>query len=131
VVIEIIDNVTGDTVQRYASDDPVSAPVEGRNIPDYWIRPSHRLSSAPGLHRLVWNVRYAPPAVERFTYPIAAVTGNTPKTPQGIFVLPGTYQVRLTVDGRHADGPSSLHGPARGSTADRECNSRCRGQWMA
>ena len=100
VVLEIIDNVTGDTVQRYASDDPAEAPVEGRNIPDYWIRPSPRLSSAPGLHRFVWNVRYAPPAVPRFGYPIAAVAGNTPKTPQGMFVLPGTYQVRLTVDGR-------------------------------
>jgi hypothetical protein len=100
VTLEIIDTVPGETVRRYSSSDPPLAPVEGRNIPDYWIRPSQQLSSAAGLHRFVWNVRYAPPAVDRFTYPIAAVAGQTPQVPQGMFVLPGTYQVRLTVDGR-------------------------------
>ncbi len=100
VVLEIIDSTTGDTVRRYSSDDPPEAPVDGRNIPDYWIRPAARLQSTAGLHRFVWDVRYAPPAVDRFAYPIAAVVRNTPRTPAGIFVLPGTYQVRLTVDGR-------------------------------
>jgi len=48
----------------------------------------------------VWNVRYAPPAVDRFSYPIAAVPGDTPRTPRGIWLMPGTYQVRLTAGGR-------------------------------
>ena len=74
--------------------------MEGRNIPDYWIRPAQRLLATAGLHRFVWDVRYAPPAVDRGTYDIAAVEGGTPRSPQGMFVLPGTYQVRLTVDGR-------------------------------
>ena len=100
VTLEIIDSAAGETIRRYSSSDPPLAPVEGRNIPDYWIRPSQQLSAAAGLHRFVWNVRYAPPAVDRFTYPIAAVAGQTPQVPQGMFVLPGTYQVRLTVDGR-------------------------------
>lgn len=100
IQLEIIDPATGDTVRRYASDDPPEAPVEGRNIPDYWMRPSRPLLKTPGLHRFVWNVRYAPPAVDAFSYPIAAVAGQTPRTPEGIFVAPGTYQVRLTVDGQ-------------------------------
>jgi photosystem II stability/assembly factor-like uncharacterized protein len=100
LTLEILDGGSGEIVRRYSSDDPVELPVEGRNIPDYWIRPPQRLSLDPGLHRFVWNVRYAPPAVDRFSYPISAVASNTPVTPQGIFVLPGTYQVRLTVDGR-------------------------------
>ena len=100
VTLEIIDNVSGELIRRYSSDDPADDPVEGRNIPDYWIRPSARLQTTAGLHRFVWNVRYAPPAVDRATYAIAAVEGDTPKSPQGMFVLPGTYQVRLTVDGR-------------------------------
>jgi hypothetical protein len=100
VVLEIIDAVTGDTIRRYSSDDPIETPIEGRNIPDYWIRPPQRLLATPGLHRFVWNVRYAPPAVDTFSYPIAAVVRNTPQTPQGILVPPGTYQVRLTVDGQ-------------------------------
>jgi hypothetical protein len=100
VVLEIIDPATGDTVRRYASDDPPEVPVEGRNIPDYWIRPPQRLAATPGLHRFVWNVRYPPPVVDAFTYPISAVVRNTPQAPEGILVAPGTFQVRLTVDGQ-------------------------------
>jgi hypothetical protein len=38
--------------------------------------------------------------VSSFDYPIAAIPHDTPKTPQGMWVLPGTYQARLTVGGR-------------------------------
>lgn len=100
VTLEIIDSASNETIRRYANTDSPQAPVEGRNIPDYWIRPPQQLLSGAGIHRFVWDVRFAPPAVDRFTYPIAAVARNTPQTPQGMFVLPGTYQVRLTVDGR-------------------------------
>ena len=48
----------------------------------------------------MWDVRYAPPPVERVTYPIAAISGNTPKVPRGMWVAPGTYQVRLTAGGK-------------------------------
>ncbi|MEZ5319351.1 MAG: hypothetical protein R2752_18265 [Vicinamibacterales bacterium] len=100
VTLEIIDSGSGDTVRRYSSDDPPDVPLPDRNTPDYWLRPDRRLAATPGLHRFYWDVRYAPPAVDRFTYPISAVPGDTPKAPQGMFVLPGTYQVRLTVNGR-------------------------------
>src|SRR4029453_8249380 len=100
VVLDIIDPTTGDTVRRYSSDDPAETPVEGRTIPDYCVRPPQRLLATPGLHRFVWNVRYAPPAVDTFSYPISAVARNTPKAPEGILAAPGTYQVRLTVDGQ-------------------------------
>jgi len=100
VTLEVIETVTGELIRRYSSADPEEPPLPGRNIPDYWIRPSARLSTAPGLHRFAWDVRYTPPAVERWTYPIAATFRNTPRVPQGMFVQPSTYQVRLTVDGR-------------------------------
>lgn len=89
----------GDVIRRYSSDDPELPPVPEPNLPDYWIRPSSRLAATPGLHRFVWDVRYAPPAVTSFSYPIAAIHQNTPRTPQGMFVMPGAYQVRLTVGG--------------------------------
>jgi hypothetical protein len=38
--------------------------------------------------------------VDAFEYPIAAVAHNTPTEPRGVWVLPGTYQVRLTVGSR-------------------------------
>jgi photosystem II stability/assembly factor-like uncharacterized protein len=99
VTLEILEAVTGEVFRKYSSADPDDPPVPGRNIPDYWIRPQQKLSAAPGLHRFVWDVRYAPPDVDR-SYPISAVAHNTPKDPQGMFVLPGTYQVKLTAGGR-------------------------------
>ena len=99
VSIEIVESVTGETIRKYSSDDPIDPPVPDRNIPDYWIRPAQKLATTPGLHRFVWDVRYARPAAETFTYPIAAIAANTPKTPRGMLALPGTYAVRLIVDG--------------------------------
>jgi photosystem II stability/assembly factor-like uncharacterized protein len=99
-VLEIVEGPSGEVIRRYASDDPEVPPVAGRNIPDYWIRPGARLAATPGLHRFVWDVRWAPPAAPGFSYPIAAVARNTPQAPQGMWVLPGAYQVRLTVGGR-------------------------------
>jgi len=100
VTLEIIETLTGETIRRYSSDDAAEGPIPGRNMPDYWIRPPQRVMTSPGLHRFVWDLRYAPPAVDRFTYPIAAAASDTPRVPRGMFVMPGTYQVRLTVGGR-------------------------------
>lgn len=99
VTLEIVE-VDGPVIRRYSSDDPEPAPVNAPNLPDYWIRPAQRLAATPGLHRFVWDVRHTPPAVTSFSYAIAAIRGNTSQTPQGIWVLPGTYQVRLTVGGQ-------------------------------
>ena len=71
ITLEIIDTASGDTLRRLSSDDAASG-----------------LSAAPGLHRVVWDVRYAPPPA-----PASASL-------QGMFALPGTYQVRLTVGAR-------------------------------
>ncbi len=99
VALEIAE-VEGAVIRRYSSDDPDEPPVANPNLPDSWIRPARKLSAAPGLHRFVWDVRYPPPAVTAFSYGIAAVPRNTPKSPQGIWVMPGQYQVRLIVGGR-------------------------------
>ena len=70
-----------------------------RNIPDYWIRPPQRLSAAPGLHRFVWDLRYAPPPVDAFDVPDRARSPhNTPKEPQG--VLRDAGHVSGAADGR-------------------------------
>ena len=104
VTLEILD-ASGALVRRYASDDPVEPLVEGRNTPDYWIRPHRPLSSAAGLHRFVWDVHHERPAVGGFSYPISAVVANTPRTPVGSWALPATYTARLTVDGKSLSQP--------------------------
>ncbi|NQW04185.1 MAG: glycoside hydrolase [Acidobacteria bacterium] len=99
VTLEIT-NTDGTVIRRYSSDEPDEVPVSAPNHPDYWIRPTQKLLATPGLHRFVWDVRYAPPAVTSFSYPISAVPWNTPKSPQGVWTMPGQYQVRLTAGGR-------------------------------
>ena len=47
------------------------------------------------MHRFVWDLHFPPPQVEAFTYPIAAVPGDTPRLPTGPWVLPGRYTVTL------------------------------------
>jgi photosystem II stability/assembly factor-like uncharacterized protein len=116
VTLEIA-NSDGSLIRRYASSDPDEPPVPAPNLPDYWIRPAQKLAAAPGLHRFVWDGRYAPPAMANLGYAIAAVPRNTPKTPQGMWPLPGTYQVRLTVDGRTYRQPIQLKLDPRVRTA--------------
>ena len=107
VTLEILDRAQ-QVVRRYASDDPVEPLVEGRNTPDYWIRPHQPLSSKRGFHRFVWDVRHEHPAVPSFSYPIAAIYRNTPRTPLGSWALPATYTVRLTADGISKTAPLTV-----------------------
>jgi photosystem II stability/assembly factor-like uncharacterized protein len=104
VTLEILD-AAGSVVRRYSSDDRPDPPVEGRNTPDYWLRPPQVLSAEPGMHRFVWDLRWPRPAVSSFGYPIAATYRNTPIEPRGPWVMPGRYTVRLTVAGRASVQP--------------------------
>ena len=98
VTLEIADG-GGMVVRRYSSADPPEPLVEGRNTPDYWIRPNQPLRKTRGLHRFVWDLHHERPAVGAFNYPIAAIWRNTPRTPLGSWV-PGRYSVRLTAAGQ-------------------------------
>ena len=97
VTLEIFDGAT--LVRRYASTDTAMPPADIGNVPRYWIRPTHVLSTAPGMHRFVWDLRYPEPRVLNQQYPISATPANTPREPRGPWVVPGTYRVRLTVNG--------------------------------
>jgi len=107
VTFEVVDR-GGTIVRTYSSSDPEEPFVEGRNTPDYWLRPHRALSSKAGLHRFVWDLHYERPAVPSFSYPIAAIYLSTPQTPLGSWVVPGTYTVRLTVDGRAVSQPLTV-----------------------
>src|SRR5438105_15653091 len=80
----------------------VSAPKEPEETPfvaEYWIAHPEPPSKAAGMHRFVWNLRYADPRAMHpqspYNYPIAAIVGSTPLPPQGPLVLTGKYDVRL------------------------------------
>lgn len=99
VKLEII-NEADDLIRRYSSaDKPVEVDSTSLPHPTYWIRPAQHLSAEPGHHRFVWDLRYEQPPGSRKQFSIAAVYKNTPTGPNGPFVHPGVYTVRLTVDG--------------------------------
>ena len=107
VTLEILD-AAGAVVRAYSNHDAPETPVVGRNMPDYWLRPPQTLPAAAGLHRVVWDLRHPAPAVPNFSYPIAAVRANTPRVPRGVTVAPGTYTVRLRVDGAVQTAPLTV-----------------------
>ncbi len=100
VTIAITD-AAGSLVRRYSNND-VPPPVNPEiTVPTYWVAPARIPSAASGMHRFVWNYRYADPLAIAYDYPISAIVHDTPRVPQGVLARPGTYHVTLTVDGRH------------------------------
>ncbi len=107
VKLEILD-ANGKLVRRYSSADKpamTEAQLKKVFIPLFWLRKRRILSTAAGMHRWVWDLRYAPPESEHFSYPISAIPHDTPRTPQGPLVLPGHYTVRLIADGHTYSEP--------------------------
>ena len=102
VTLEISD-AEARIVRHYSSADPVVRPdpVNG-NLPVYWFRPPVVLSTSAGMHRFTWDVHYQPlpGGGGRGGLPIAAVPYNTVPAPTAPWVSPGTYTVKLTVDGK-------------------------------
>ena len=107
VTLEILDS-GGQLVRRFSSDDQVEQPDTSANIPMYWVRPGQRLSAESGPHRLVWDLRYAPPPALNRGYPIWAVYRDTPLEPRGVWVMPGTYHLKLTVGGESFTQPLTV-----------------------
>jgi len=99
--LEITD-ARGNHVRTYASTDPpdlTDEEIAAQLIPSYWIRPHKPLGTAAGAHRWIWDLRGDRPLVDSYEYPISAVPRDTPRTPEGPRVLPGSYTVKLTVNG--------------------------------
>ena len=94
VLVEIID-AGGRVVRRYTSEEKVEPPADEGQVPRSWIRPPDLPGKTRGMHRIAWDLHYAPPKVAGFSYPIAATPGNTPRVPAGPFAPPGGYTVRL------------------------------------
>ncbi|MCI0696909.1 glycoside hydrolase [candidate division KSB1 bacterium] len=105
VRLEIV-NGKGETVRRFVSSDKMEViDTTAMPHPTYWIRPPQVLTTTPGHHRFVWNLRHIPPPGSAREFAIAAVYRNTPSAPGGPFVHPGRYAVRLTVDGTVLERP--------------------------
>jgi hypothetical protein len=110
VTLEILD-AKNNLVRRYSSTDKpelTQEEMEKQLIPLHWLRMPKTLPGTAGMHRWVWDLRYTTPTATRYEYPISAVPHDTPRTPQGALVLPGTYTVRLTASGKVLTAPLTV-----------------------
>jgi len=110
VTLEILD-AQNRVVRRYSNTDkPDITEEELRKqlIPLYWVRDPKSLSTEAGMHRWVWDLHYTAPTSARHDYPIAAIAHDTPRYPLGPTALPGSYTVRLTVDGKNLSAPLTV-----------------------
>ncbi|WP_461443654.1 VPS10 domain-containing protein [Maribacter sp.] len=99
VVLEVF-NAQKELVNTFRSDAILKQPDTTQlPHPTYWMKPLVKPSSQKGHQRYIWNLRYADPPGAKRSYAIAAVQNSTPDGPVGPFLAPGTYTIRLTVDG--------------------------------
>lgn len=79
-------------------------PVEGALYPDYWLSPpsDRALSTAVGTNRINWDLLYDdPPAFSHdLENQMNMVERSVTPGPHGPQVIPGTYTLKLTVDGQ-------------------------------
>ena len=105
VSLEIFDT-NKNLVRKFTSED---RPYEigEQNIPLYWIRPQQILSSEAGSHRFMWDMHYAPLDVPP-SYPISATYQQTAPDHTSPWVMPGTYTLKLTVNGTSYSQPLNI-----------------------
>jgi photosystem II stability/assembly factor-like uncharacterized protein len=98
VQLEILD-AAGRLVRRFASTDevPKTNPDE-LDIPMYWVHDAEPLSAEAGLHRLVWDLRYAFSGPRR----------RSRRGGGGPMAVPGQYTVKLTAAGKTLSVPLLL-----------------------
>lgn len=89
VTLEVY-NSSNQLVRRYASDAaPPQTNPRTLDIPAEWIHPAQPPETNAGMHRFVWDLRYAP-----------AVPGSGGRFgAAGPWAVPGQYTVKLTADG--------------------------------
>jgi hypothetical protein len=101
ITLQIFD-AAGKPVRTISSTPP--PPVEGALYPDYWLATpaSRSLATSAGMHRINWDLQYDdPPAYNHdLENQMNMVEGVATAGPHGPQVPPGTYTVKLAVDGK-------------------------------
>jgi len=105
VQVDIL-NQQKEIVRTFKSTDTLYT-IPEVNIPLYWIRPQSILSNKAGMHRLLWDMKYAPLNIP-VSYPMTAVKNNTAPDANAPWVLPGVYSVRITVGSKIIEQPLEI-----------------------
>ena len=112
VTLEVL-TASGRLVRRYSSTDPPTPvpDLSAAPVPLYWYRPPQPLAATAGMHRFHWDLRYqalAEAGGGRGGLAIQAVPFNSTPPATTPLVAPGTYTVKLTVNGRSYTQPLSV-----------------------
>ncbi|MDH5235560.1 MAG: hypothetical protein OEW77_11425, partial [Gemmatimonadota bacterium] len=113
ITLDVLD-ATG-TLIRHLSSTPAPQPPEAARppAPNYWVAPPFALPATVGAHRVHWDLRHDAPASLSHGFEINANPGLTPVSPEGALALPGTYTLRLTVDGRRYTSTATVRNDPR------------------
>ena len=99
IALAIYDSA-GQLVRNFSSQAVAASTEPPPDVPDYWLAHPNPLPQQAGMNRFLWDLRYTAPMALRHDYPISAMYESTPPEPQGALVVPGTYEARLTVNGK-------------------------------
>ncbi len=100
VVLKIFDQ-NGNLIRKFSSEKKPQPIASQPYFMTQWLPEFHPLTVHRGLNRFVWDLRYPPLPTKYHYYSMAAIAGKgTVREPQGPFVLPGNYIVKLIVDNK-------------------------------
>ncbi|HYX69481.1 MAG TPA: hypothetical protein VE825_10135, partial [Terriglobales bacterium] len=99
VTLEIFDS-QGKLVRKYASKAEKKTEEQPPEWPDQ-TKPPELIPAEAGMNRFAWDQHYQDPV----QVPGAFYAGNPPQGPR---ILPGTYQVKLTVAGKSTTQPLEI-----------------------
>ncbi len=100
VTLDVLD--ASGAVVRHLSSVPPPPVSEAAHPPEpnFWLATPQALPADAGINRTNWDLRYDAPPAFSHSFEINANPGLTPPSPEGPLALPGTYTIRLTVDGQ-------------------------------
>ena len=112
VKLEILD-VNNEVAGSFSSDDRKPEKRPQSAVADRWLPVLQIPGTAAGMHRLVWDLAWKASGEEE-------IDDSEGAPPGGPRVLPGTYQVRLTVDGKTVVQPLTIVMDPRSSATSGE-----------
>jgi len=112
VKLEILD-AKNNVVRSFSSDDRKPEKTSQSAVADRWLSVLQTPGTAAGMHRLVWDLAWKASGEEEIDdFEAAALPGPR--------AVPGTYQVRLTVDGKSLVQPLTVVMDPRSSATSGE-----------
>ena len=109
-------------VRSFSSDEVREQKPSLRPIAERWLPKLEILETAAGMHRFVWNLAWGDPGGDAAGPP----NGDEYRTLRSPRAVPGTYQVRLTIDSKTFSQPLKLVMDPRSSATARDLEEQLR-----